>query len=1432
MLQQYSLFYKQNGVRKLTSLLLPTFIDLYTLPRDATYHDVAEVVYNDDVRKNPDLSDIYLKNYKKRIPVFLVENCYLPSGAYIRKNKDPAILSRGFFKDNAKVFRRIKSGEKFEDPFVPFVYNYGYLSELYVYQSGVKAEIYKHSNLWKTVWKNAKDNILETKRNQFVVLNFDSDLPGQSLLKMYEKTELPNTLVFNTDDKLMMLDLWRWVNLNTRHLSHLSEMDETLYPKLNLIVKNKTGKATLLNLGYLNSWIKGQKNQTEFSSVQQYEPSVIQKVVLKHMLLICEANTEEPISDVQENKNNSDSGDFDDYESPVENENTIHSEVLKKTNGQKVNADYEPIVEVKDGEELHLFELDKSLKDLDKDLEETDAVYKESLNKKGIGLKDGELVEIFEEEESKTREELIVDFLHSKDPSDVLKRHAEHLADEGAYTASEYKKILKDIEKANAVPDPYGRKLPVAEVRRLSIEDVSITEEKNTIQPGVEVFDKSMEKSSLIAFDQDYIEKAMKNHMVAMISSVQKAGVIITDHTVTEETSILGSRERHAVSFKPLRGSPSTVYMEFPKVNRDGHFVVSSNKYLMRKQRVDLPIRKIGPSEVALTSYYGKTFVSLSEKKADSSTDWLCRKINEKALQEDSGVSEIAPADVFYNKLESPWIYGMLSQRLRSFRVKDMWFIFDYPSRKEILMDEKQLGQIEENGQILVGIAKHGEYIRICKDGNFEIYRQKVWTPLGNIYSILDLDYTGAPVDFSVVNVFSKPIPVGVVLAYYMGFQNLLTLTQVKYRTVEARKQKNLEQHEFSVSFQDVSFIFSREDKINSTLFGGFTDFEKETKRFPMKQFNKPAVYFNLLESKKLSSIYLSELQSMKDLFVDPITDLILQSMKEPREFVGLLIRANELLQTCQHADSQDMLQMRIRGYERFVGVAYKQMVDSVRQFKSKNTAGKGKVEMSPYATWSMIMKDPANKLAEEINPIQSLKEQEIVTYVGEGGRGKESMSKKTRAYHESDIGVISEATVDSSDVGVNMYTSPNPQFKNTLGVVSEKQINSTSCWSTSALLAPGSDKDDFKRINFVNVQQSHTVACPAYHQPYVGTGYEHIIGHRTNAMFCYTAKQDGKVKSLNERGITIEYKDGSLYGIELGRVFGKAEGSVYPHDILPYVKEGQLFKKGQVISYNSGFYEPYLFDPTQVVYKGSKTVKVVLVESSETHEDGCAISAELGKEFYTKTCKIKSITVDFAQGLLDVVKVGQTLEPDQVLMIIEDEITSSGSFDEEALRSLRKFAKQAPKADYRCTVDKIEVFYNGDKADMSDSLRKLTDQSDREIVALCKATNSPIVTGQVTEEYRVKGSPLIQDKAEIKIYLTLNPVCGVGDKIVFANQMKSIIGRVMKHPIITESGDTVDAQFSYLKILGRVCQSPIIIGMQTSLLKTTAKLAVLDYES
>ena len=130
----------------------------------------------------------------------------------------------------------------------------------------------------------------------------------------------------------------------------------------------------------------------------------------------------------------------------------------------------------------------------------------------------------------------------------------------------------------------------------------------------------------------------------------------------------------------------------------------------------------------------------------------------------------------------------------------------------------------------------------------------------------------------------------------------------------------------------------------------------------------------------------------------------------------------------------------------------------------------------------------------------------------------------------------------------------------------------------------------------------------------------------------------------------------------------------------------------------------------------------------------------------------------------------------------------------------------------------------------MSPTLKKIADKSDADLAAGFKAIGKPVLSGQVTDEYRVSGTPLEMDQAEIKIYITIKASTGVGDKVIFGHQMKSTIAEVHPGKIFTEGGTEVDAIFSYRSLAAREVNSATLIGMATVLLDLAAKRALNAY--
>jgi hypothetical protein len=121
-------------------------------------------------------------------------------------------------------------------------------------------------------------------------------------------------------------------------------------------------------------------------------------------------------------------------------------------------------------------------------------------------------------------------------------------------------------------------------------------------------------------------------------------------------------------------------------------------------------------------------------------------------------------------------------------------------------------------------------------------------------------------------------------------------------------------------------------------------------------------------------------------------------------------------------------------------------------------------VSINPYAVWLDIVQDQSIVLVEESNPIHSLKELESFTHGGAGGRSALTMVKHTRGFNPEDLGVISEATPDSTKVGIRASLTYNPNFTSLLGETrsyNPETDGASNAISTSALLSSGITHDD-----------------------------------------------------------------------------------------------------------------------------------------------------------------------------------------------------------------------------------------------------------------------------------------------------------------------------------------------------------------------------------
>lgn len=1394
-------------------------LELLDLPRNALYHYLGTGPLDD----GPLDSENALKNASKMFHIETVSDLTSTLGNPRRLPMDIARISRNHRVKNPK-FRPMRSLESAtRDPLSIVVYNYSYIHRLYKYMRNYYTSHHRWHNLLATVFDKVAYLAEQTDRHQFIEFDLPQILPSLSQLRMAEKNLDQRTArIFSDQTTIILLQMWEWLGAH-RSKSLIDKIDIKKLDRINFVFR-ESGRWFVVNLGQLNAWRKPAKEELEKNpdlNDKGFPADRMQKLFLRMVMGLFEARTgqvEDPVDEDAEN----DSG------ASIPTGNNASTADAGDVSGLDRNLDEEdnyvpPSDEFAGPTEIE--DLPQFDAQIDADLETL-----ENIGATANGDNEEEVFDI----------ETVIPKGRSLEDAVVAQCNA--LADAGGLSAAEYRKYLEAAGTYKTIVAPDGSTLDKfiqIPKEKLTIEESPSLPDKST------VIDKSMLKSSLMVFDERYVKDVMQRDIAAMVLNLQNAGIIVQDYQVEEYEDVSIAYKSYVVKVKPLQGATSTLRFRIPKVEADGTFKVNGVSYRTRKQRGDLPIRKVAPDRVALTSYYGKIFVSRSEKKANDYGRWLRDSIMLIGLSENDLITDMLPGYAFAHEEPAPKLYTTIAKGFRSFTLNidgTRWKMSFEIKRREVMLGDAALLQgLEEGGNLLVGMSESGQAMVMGKNG--DLYKV-IGSPNGNtlealpsIEDILGIRSHKSPIEFADLRVFGKSIALGVVLGYLVGLDNLIKILKVNPRIVPAGQRSQMAPDEWAIVFQDEAWIFSRDDVVATMILAGWRDYDKTTYTYNAHEFNRKDVYFNVLEDSGLGVRYLRELDLLNQMFIDPITKDLLEQMNEPVEFAKLLLRSGEMLTTDQHPYELDPAFMRIKGYERFSGILYGELVKSVRIHNARSNKATAPLEMNPYAVWIAINEDPAKNQNMEINPIQNLKEAEAVTFAGTGGRAGRSMVKRTRAYHKNDMGTISEATVDSSDVAINTYLSADPQFNSLRGTSKRYEIGktgATALFSTSALLSVGADRDDSKRVNFISIQHGHGISCEGYHQAQVRTGYEQVLGARTGDLFHAAAKEAGKVIQLNKNGIIVEYENSKeRVGVELGRRYGKAAGLVIPHEIVTPLKQGSTFSKGDTLAYNTGFFEPDVLNPKQVIWKSSVTAKTVLMESTDTLEDSSSISRRLAGHMTTKTTTMRTIVVNFDQQIHNLVEVGDKMEYESILCLIEDAVSSNNSLlDQETLDTLKVLGAQSPQAKVRGRVERIEVYYHGDKEDMSTSLRALADVSDTAMIKRNNAVGKTAFNGAVDDNYRVENEPLALDTAAIQIYITSDVPAGVGDKGVFANQMKTVFGRVFENNIRTESGTDIDAVFSASSIDNRIVLSAFLIGTTTTLLNVIAKEAVKAYRS
>lgn len=614
-----------------------------------------------------------------------------------------------------------------------------------------------------------------------------------------------------------------------------------------------------------------------------------------------------------------------------------------------------------------------------------------------------------------------------------------------ATLSQEYKKIIIDGQTVN----------------QMMTEPSSVMLEDNDVSKFVDIPDKSLTKSSMGNFHNTYVKESFKKDMVKSLVSFSSQGMFLTGLEKEVVNDDLNELTKYTATFKDMAGKQHTIKYSIPDVDEDGHCLLNGSKKSMAIQRVNTPICKVSPTRVALSSSANKTIV---EKNVSFNNSLLkqIRKILDKTKLEIS----YSRGHSVNTKITLPHDYCTVAKNILRITGLGCKFNFDYENR----LPQKGLEDI-----IKTESSKNVVYIGTFKSApcymDIDGVVHSEDSPSTRLINILEKVVTDVKVtpynEWVNMILLNKKFPVIFLLAYRFGFETILDYLKVPYEKIPKGSKIDASASDVLVKCSDMTFVVRNPTTLQRLLVSGMNNFKLG--EIDHQSLNDKDVYYTLIQQRGLSIEYIKGIDFIFDMFIDPITRDVLVQMGEPTNMRDLLIRATVLLTTGDHKEAASSANFRYRSYEQFNAILYKTTARALAQHQNKAVGHRNKFSISEFEVLKNISTDPLLNNVDVINPITEIKDNLHYTHTGDGGRTQDSMMIQDRRFPADGAGIMSEATVDSGNVGVDGVLSVNPSIVNSRGlciVKDIKDVDNAGLLSPTTLLMPGTTMDDGKRAN------------------------------------------------------------------------------------------------------------------------------------------------------------------------------------------------------------------------------------------------------------------------------------------------------------------------------------------------------------------------------
>lgn len=870
--------------------------------------------------------------------------------------------------------------------------------------------------------------------------------------------------------------------------------------------------------------------------------------------------------------------------------------------------------------------------------------------------------------------------------------------------------------------------------------------------------------------------------------------IAVLDVDVKDTSTSEDAKETYTVKLENSRGERFTIKFDIPKFIDNKFMRLRGNGKTINGQLTLIPILKTDQDTVQMISNYKKIFIyryGSSVGKSYPSAD-----IVYKVLKKYKGTkTKIVPGDntIICTKYELAIDYLDLASVYNT--IENQKFII-YFNQDTIRNKYK----VDESVGLPIAYDKANKGIVYWKSDEEQTCSDAILSLICTDDEVLDLAENTKVANkymYSRANILNNKIPLIIVMAHSEGLEKSMQKAGVDYNIQEKRPKATTGLG--VIKFKD-AYLTYRNDYNSSLLMNGLK--ECPTEEYSITEINNKAMYIDFLDI--FGGRLLSDgLDNFYDLFIDPITDEVLERYKLPRDYVELLAYANFLLADNKYIKHTDMSSRRYRSNELVAGYTYQALAESYGNYRTEyKKRGSATMTMKQSAVIDKVMLDPTCADMSELNDVQNAEAINALTYKGLAGLNHDrSYDLEKRCFDSSMLNSVAMSTGFAGNVGVTRQSTIDMNIEGKRGYIKTidndfDQMSITKTFGITEAMTPfGCTRDDPMRtaMNFVQTSK-HQMRIKQPTPMLISNGADMALPYITSNAFSFNAKEDGKVIEITDDYMILEYKSGKHDFVDLrNNVKKNSNGGFYQTIKLDTdLKVGNRIKKNEIVAYDKMSYSNIVGPTDDLAYSCWALCKVAMINTDEGFEDSAIITEWLSEALASEVVVKKECVLPKNTNVYFMADKDQPIQEGDSLLIFQN------AFEEDDVNMLLKnlgddediisdLGRIPIKSKVTGKIQDIKIYRTVEKDELSDSLRKIVNKYEKPVNDMKKTMEKYDVydPSKLEPTYALDKSGKLKnvdDGVLIEFYLSYYDKMSIGDKLIYYDAVKGVTKDVIPH--------------------------------------------------